>query len=65
MCRLEVSDWTFAAGAVLETLMQHQKWSSPFHGGGGGGGARQKSEVKSPRVSRWSDMQPKFKFPNI
>lgn len=25
---------------------------------------RQRSEVKSPHVS-WSDMQPKFKFPNI
>lgn len=24
----EASDWTLAAGAVLETLMQHQKWSS-------------------------------------
>lgn len=27
----EASDWTLAAGAVLETLMQHQKWFSSLH----------------------------------
>lgn len=61
-CLSEVSDWTLAVGAVLETLMQHQKCSHHEEGGGWDAEAR---EVETPHVSGWSDAEPKFQFPNI
>jgi len=59
-CLFEVSDWTLAAGAVLETVMQHQKCSALFHAGGGSV-AQEHSEVAS---CAHVDGQ-KFKFPTF
>lgn len=63
----EVSEWTLAVGAVLETLMQHQKRSPPERAGRvrGRAGDAAAGEVEAPHVSAWSDAQPKFQFPNI